>query len=35
MSSQTFFWIPALGQPIAHKHLILSRDNLPDKQFKA
>ena len=28
--SQTSFWIPALGLPIADKHLILSSETLPD-----
>ena len=31
MSSQTSFWIPALGLSIANKHLILSSETLPDK----
>ena len=30
MSSQTTFWIPALGLSIADKHLILSSETLPD-----
>ena len=35
MSSQTSFWIPAIGLSIADKHFILSSETLPDKIMNA
>ena len=35
ISSQTFFWIPALGLSVTDKHLILSSKILPDIIMKA